>query len=264
MEQLEAPFEAPPNVTNWKDYREIDDPAFKKAIQSSTETDVEKVVEKPQFDIMESGTYKPKNLAAILFLADKYLKAGLAPSTFDTVGKLFIALQYCYRLNRTPETTLPYLYVLKGAVTAWGPLPLSLVRASGNLKYFREFCVDSEYNEICIANKNLDKDPFAGVFEYQREGEEIKQKTFSVRDAERAGLLSRDTYKKYPQDMLIARARARALRYDFADSLSGLAITPEQSLNEFQEKDVTPKSKELAAATSGSDKIEVKNVEVSP
>jgi len=51
-----------------------------------------------------------------------------------------------------------------------------------------------------------------------------------VKDAKRAHLWNnpkRDPWMKYPQRMLMARARAYALREGFADCLSGLSIAEE-------------------------------------
>ena len=52
-------------------------------------------------------------------------------------------------------------------------------------------------------------------------------RTFSWTDAERAELTKKDTYRKYPQRMLKARARAWAIRDVFPDALKGCGVVEE-------------------------------------
>lgn len=52
--------------------------------------------------------------------------------------------------------------------------------------------------------------------------------TFTRDDAERAGLLGKDSWKKYPQAMLLARASALLCRAVFADCLAGISYTVEE------------------------------------
>lgn len=53
-------------------------------------------------------------------------------------------------------------------------------------------------------------------------------KSFSMQEAERAGLTKLDHWKKYPERMLMIRAATWALRDSFSDVLNGLSITEEQ------------------------------------
>ena len=53
--------------------------------------------------------------------------------------------------------------------------------------------------------------------------------TFSVADAERAKLLGKDNWNKYPRAMLTARATAEACRATFPDVIAGVSYTPEES-----------------------------------
>ena len=52
--------------------------------------------------------------------------------------------------------------------------------------------------------------------------------TFTLADAERAGLLGKDNWKRYPEAMLTARATGKACRAIFADVIAGLGYTPDE------------------------------------
>jgi hypothetical protein len=51
---------------------------------------------------------------------------------------------------------------------------------------------------------------------------------FTLADAERAGLLGKDTWKQYPRAMLSARATSEACRATFPDVLAGISYTPDE------------------------------------
>ena len=52
--------------------------------------------------------------------------------------------------------------------------------------------------------------------------------SFTIAEAERAELLGKPNWKKYPPDMLTARATGRACRATFSDVLAGVSYTPEE------------------------------------
>jgi hypothetical protein len=52
--------------------------------------------------------------------------------------------------------------------------------------------------------------------------------TWTMKDAQRIGVASRDTWKKYPRQMLSARATSELCRLLFPDALGGISYTPEE------------------------------------
>ena len=67
----------------------------------------------------------------------------------------------------------------------------------------------------------------ASVFEG---GELLGQASFTIAEAKAAGLLTKDSWKNYPSDMLVARATTRAVRRFAPDVMIGLAIDDEVEL----------------------------------
>ena len=58
--------------------------------------------------------------------------------------------------------------------------------------------------------------------------EDVQQFTFSMTDAQHAGLAGSGTYKKHPKAMLLARATSMACRAVFPDVVSGMGYTPDE------------------------------------
>lgn len=58
--------------------------------------------------------------------------------------------------------------------------------------------------------------------------DDVQQFTFSMADAQHAGLAGSATYKKHPKAMLLARATSMACRAVFPDVVSGMGYTPDE------------------------------------
>jgi hypothetical protein len=63
--------------------------------------------------------------------------------------------------------------------------------------------------------------------------------TWTMSDAQRIGVAGRDTWKKYPRQMLTARATSELCRILFPDALGGISYTPEE-LGDLQEGPDSP------------------------
>jgi hypothetical protein len=58
--------------------------------------------------------------------------------------------------------------------------------------------------------------------------QEWTEVTWTMKDAQRIGVAGRDTWKKYPRQMLAARATSELCRLLFPDALGGISYTPEE------------------------------------
>lgn len=124
----------------------------------------------------------------------------------------------------SPAQALESIWIGKnGKCSIWGDGAIALVRASGLLEgsSFREW-VDGE------------GDDRTGHCEAKRVDAEVMHKTFTIREANKAGLIERARGKNgdgpwvtYQDRMLVARARGFLLRDLFPDVLRGLATTEE-------------------------------------
>ena len=74
--------------------------------------------------------------------------------------------------------------------------------------------------------------------------------TWTIKDAQRIGVATRDTWKKYPRQMLSARATSELCRLLFPDALGGISYTPEEA-KEMQEGDEGTSGKTAVKRSTG-------------
>lgn len=82
---------------------------------------------------------------------------------------------------------------------------------------------------------------------------------YTLKDAELAGLLGRDNYKKNPKNMLFARAMGNLGRMLFADIIGG-----SYAEDEFENKPEKPKGKAKALENLADAEVEITNIDVNP
>jgi len=83
-----------------------------------------------------------------------------------------------------------------------------------------------------------------------KNGEELGKEIFTIEDARRADLTNNQTWKKYPRNMLIARATSNAIRF-YAPSVIAGVYTPEEMESVAQQptKNVKPSTPAEVATT---------------
>lgn len=145
----------------------------------------------------------------------------LADSTLvpkDFIGKpgnVFIAMQWGSELGLKPMQAIQNIAPINGRPTLWGDAQLALVLASPVCKDVVETYEGQgdARKAVCVA---------------QRHGRADKRSEFSVSDAKSAGLLNKQgPWTQYRDRMLKLRARAFALRDQFADVLKGMPMAEE-------------------------------------
>lgn len=136
-----------------------------------------------------------------------------------------------------PVSALEQVHVIQGKTALGAGLIGALIKRSGRYDY-RIVRLDDSCCEIAF-------------FEH---GKEIGRSKFTIDDARRADLLSKDTWRKYPRNLLMARALSNGARWYCPDVFGGAIYTPEE-LREEQVVDVevaepvaesTPETEELA------------------
>ena len=102
--------------------------------------------------------------------------------------------------------------------------------------------------------------------------DDVQQFTFSMADAQHAGLAKSATYQKHPKAMLLARATSMACRAVFPDVVSGMGYVPEEIGHDDAPKRVdtarltppkpTVQHVETAAETVESEPVDVETGEI--
>lgn len=152
----------------------------------------------------------PTNLAEAEELAARLAKSEFVPQSFrNRPGDVLAAILLGLELGLPPLTALQSLAVVNGRPTVFGDAALALVFASGLLEDFREEVGADK--ATCMVKRRGIPTPV--------------ERTFSVEDAKRAGLLTKQgPWLQYTRRMLQMRARSWALRDAFPDILRGVAL----------------------------------------
>lgn len=178
------------------------------------------------------GQFAPDSLEGYSRLAEGYLKAGLVPDGLvrglndpkARVARVALVLEAGMGgLRLTAIQSMSYLMVVNNRVGVWGDAVPGLVLRSGSCAGIDEKQAGEkdEYAAVCTM-KRMNKLPDGSFVTYEQ------SRTFSIRDAKRAGLWEKaGPWKNYPQRMLQTRARAFAARDMFPDALMGLGVVEE-------------------------------------
>lgn len=177
------------------------------------------------------------DLAEQYSVAEMYVKSGIMPKSFDSAPKIIVGMQYARELGLQPLTAMRQMCVINGAPSLWGDLPLALVRKSGRLEYIKEYRFDIDGKEISPKNQNIKSEVFgcSCIIKSKDEPTEI-ERWFTLDDAQKAGLINREVWKKYTATMLKYRARTEALKDGFGDILNGVSVA-EYDFNDIPRDD---------------------------
>jgi hypothetical protein len=148
-------------------------------------------------------------------MASAIARSDLAPKDFrDKPENCFIAMQMGAEVGLPPMAALQNIAVVNGRPSLWGDSALAIVMVHPAYESHREFFEGTGDSKIAVC-------------QVKRRGHELHTVKFSVADAKKADLWSKDIWKKYPDRMLQMRARGWALRDKFADAFRGLSIAEE-------------------------------------
>jgi hypothetical protein len=154
----------------------------------------------------------PRNFEQALTFSDYLADSDMVPKDFKgRPGNCLIAMQWGAELGLKPLQAMQNLAIINGRPSLWGDAVIALVRASP----LCEFVLESD-------------DGNTATCRVKRRGEPEQSRTFSMADAEKAGLKGKSgPWTQYPQRMRQMRARAFALRDVFPDVLRGLPVAEE-------------------------------------
>tara|TARA_R100000406_G_scaffold9544_1_gene6315 strand:- start:1161 stop:2126 length:966 start_codon:yes stop_codon:yes gene_type:complete len=181
-------------------------------------------------------TLQPQTMEEAIKFSEVISKSGLLPKDYQgKPANCLVAIQWGMELGLAPLQALQNIAVINGKPSVYGDSLLAMVRADDR-------CMGVEETQeggvaTCIVKRRLSDGSI----------EEVKR-TFSMKQAEQAGLSNRPTWKAYPDRMLQHRARGNALRDAFPDVLRGI-ITSEEAQDIEEPKDVTPTQEAVAAPT---------------
>jgi hypothetical protein len=116
---------------------------------------------------------------------------------------------YGHELGLRPMTSLREVFIIEGTPSCSAKLMRALIYRGGHELHFVE-----QSSQRCIVEGR------------RADGQGSARVTWEWEDAQRAGLVTKDVWKKYPRQMLVARATSELARLIFADVTIG--YTPEE------------------------------------
>jgi hypothetical protein len=157
----------------------------------------------------------PTTFDQLVIFADMAASSGMVPKDYaNKPGAIMVAVQMGSELGLSPMQSLNSIAVINGRPGIWGDGLIGLCRQS-------PLCQD------IVETLSGEGDDREAVCVATRRGSTPVTGRFSVRDAKRAGLWGKDIWSKYPDRMLVNRARGFALRDAFPDVLRGLKTAEE-------------------------------------
>jgi hypothetical protein len=157
--------------------------------------------------------FEPTNIIEAMKLAETLSSSSLVPTSLrGKPSDVLVVMMKGRELGLPPMAALANIHVIEGKAVCSSDLMQGIVLASGKCKYFR--LVESTADRCTYETERRDT-PGATRITWTRE------------DAQRANLLSKDNWRKYPAAMLRARCAADLARDVYPDVAAGLYETDE-------------------------------------
>lgn len=156
--------------------------------------------------------FSPQNLNEAMTISKQLATSDLCPKSFG--GKpenVLAAIMMGHELGFGVMQSLSNIAVVNGRASVWGEAVSALILNSGLCDYLLD-SVTGDGKALSVTIKTKRK----GMPEYSY--------TYSWADAEKAGLVGKDTYQKYPKDMLYWKCLGRVGKRIYADVMKGIAI----------------------------------------
>ena len=145
------------------------------------------------------------------------------------MGKTLVASRFLPKAIDTPEKALAIM--LKGRELGWPPMRSfqhihviegkPTLSAEGMLALIYEKVPGAVIRIVETSNERC-------VIDAGRPGQEPTRFPFTIEDAQRAQVMGKDNWRKYPRAMLRARAISEMARATFPDALMGCSYVPEE------------------------------------
>lgn len=166
--------------------------------------------------VAKSDGLVPTTMKEVMELSELMAESEMVPKIYQKKpGNVAVAILAGHPMGLNPFAACQSFAVINGTPSLYGDALLGIVKGSGMLSKI---------------NENVSEDGNVATCYITRKGEDPVCRTFTMDEAKKAGLLSKQgPWQSYPKRMLQMRARAFALRDVFPDILRGIGIAEEQS-----------------------------------
>lgn len=149
----------------------------------------------------------------MIMFADRVCNTDFVPQVYkNKPAEILAAVMYGQEIGLPPMSALKHIVVIKGTPALTSHAMRALVQGKGHSIY-------------TLDGSNATQ---ASVYGKRTNGDEMTV-TWTIEKARQAGLGTGDGWKKYPEEMLVARATSQLCRQLFADVISGLCYSAEEA-----------------------------------
>ena len=178
----------------------------------------------------EALAVKPEESLTLQKVGSGLFKSGLFPNAKNEFGA-FAIVQYGAELGIGPMMSLKNINIISGQVACNAQLMLSLAMRQGVTYVVKKETTDG----VAIEFRRGEMPPYLAEFD--------------KKDAENAGLVGKDNWKKYPKDMYFWRAVVKGVRRVAPDAVMGLYTADEVSEGKYIDvSDVPPETEKKDSA----------------
>lgn len=143
--------------------------------------------------------------------ADLFIKSQLFPDT-KNLAQAIVKIQAGQELGLAPFEAMRSLNIIQGQVALSAGAISARIKGSG--KY--------DFEILALNDKEAE-------LQFYINGQPVKGTSkFTIEDAQKAGLTSREGWRKYPRNYLFARALTNGARWICPDVFNGAIYTPEE------------------------------------
>jgi hypothetical protein len=193
---------------------------------------------------VKRGALMPKTGTELTALLGKIAEGGGFPERFKTPAARMAAYNLSQSLmGERWQLCLNNIASIHGQMTIFGELPGALAEQTKEVEEKEVYCIDDKFEKICVEKKNLDAPPYAGVCKIKRKGRALKEFTYTLEEARKAGqypamktewkdnkrtgkqIENPDSpWMKFTKVMLMRKAMNLAVKFEFADAMVGVPI----------------------------------------
>lgn len=157
--------------------------------------------------------FEPRNVDEMWRLAEWLSKSNLLPDALrGKPADILVVMMKGRELGLAPMTAFSTIHVINGKPNCAAELLVALVKRSSECEYFQ--LISSSTTEATYESK-------------RRGSPRPVRMTFTMKDAETAGLSGKDIWKKYPANLLRARASSALCKAEWQDVTLGLESAEE-------------------------------------
>jgi hypothetical protein len=169
--------------------------------------------------------FEPRDLSGLLVLAKILAASNVIPKAYVGKHENVVSAIVCGReLGMTAMQSLRGIHVIEGRPTLGSDTMAGIVKSDARCEYFA-LVESTDERAVYRTKRRSDPEPVT--------------MSFTIEEANLAGLTGKDTWKKYPKAMLRARAIAALARAVYPDVLGGL-YDPDEVPESEPPRNVTP------------------------